>query len=104
MNYKMLIVLFRSVIIVGLIMAYSVGVWQFINDYFGHEFKVYLDREIKNDPYIKLIKNGTDGFCDAVTIEDVFKFIGRALCWKKDDWIEQWSSCASENYKINSCS
>lgn len=45
----MLIVLFRSVVIVGLIMAYSVGVWQFINDYFGNEFKVYLERELKND-------------------------------------------------------
>lgn len=114
----MLIVLFRSVVIVGLIMAYSVGVWQFINDYFGNEFKVYLERELKNDPYLKLTKNGTEitsfEFCDAVTMEDVFKFIGRGFCFKKDNWIDLWNYdkssiiensvngfCSSENYKIS---
>lgn len=87
----MLIVLFRSVVLVGLIMAYSVGVWQFINDYFGQEFKEYLERELKNDPFLKIVRNMTDGFCEATTMEGVFNFIGRGFCARKDNWVDLWN-------------
>lgn len=48
----MLLLALRSFFFIAVVMGYSTGVWRLINDYFRHEFKTYLDVEVKKNKYL----------------------------------------------------
>lgn len=49
----MLGLLLRGVFLVGIIGAYTNGVWKFINDYFRNEYKSYLTDEYKRNQHLR---------------------------------------------------
>lgn len=80
-NEKMIVVALRCFIFFGIIVAYSAGVWNLINGYFGKEFHAYMAKHPERPIPPRLLQSGNESSgateIDAVAISALLESVSR---------------------------